>query len=338
MERKSAQRSAVERRNLQPTLLDGMLAGLGGPRSNAFFEKAERFIPWQGLADSLEGIYAAHPRGGRPYWPLVTMLKCLMLQKWYGLSDEGTEEQLCERISFRRFAGLSFHDRTPDATTIQVFRDRLRREGRASELFEAVLGHLRANGLVLSEGTLVDATILDAPRGTPREDGTSTGDPCATTTAKAGQIRHGYKAHAATDTRGIITDYVFDTAKVHDSRHMDPLTEAETKAVYGDSAYMDRRRQERLETKGVFCGIIQRRVRGQTELTAAQKARNRMVSGVRAVVEHPFAWLAQMGYSRVRYRGLSRNGVDFALTAAAYNLKKAMSLACLLPAAVSAAA
>ncbi len=321
----------MERQNLQPTLLDGMLADLGGPRTAAFFAKADAFVPWDALAASLEGIYTGHPAGGRPYWPLVTMLKCLMIQKWYGLSDPAAEEMLRDRISFRRFAGLSFADATPDETTLVNFRKRLREAGRSSDIFEAVLAHLRSHGLVLSEGTLVDATILPAPRGEKRPDGSSTGDPCASTTVKAGQIHHGYKAHIAADKRGIVTDFVFDTAAPHDSVHADQLMAKEASEIYADSACMDKKRKAKKEAEGIFYGAVERRVRGQAELTAAQKLHNRMVAGVRAIVEHPFAWMARMGYSRVRYRGARNNGSDFAVTAAAYNLKKAMSLACLLP-------
>ena len=110
------------------------------------------------------------------------------------------------------------------------------------------------------------------------------------------------------------TDHVFDTARVHDSQHIDHLTEQERQGVYADSAYMDRARKRRLEQEGVFCGIIERRVRGQAQLTAEQKQHNKKCAKVRAIVEHPFAWLKNTGgYYRARYRGLTRNAIDFVL-------------------------
>ncbi|MCK4888258.1 MAG: transposase, partial [Planctomycetes bacterium] len=137
---------------------------------------------------------------------------------------------------------------------------------------------------------------------------------------------HGFKAHIATDTNGIIKDYRFDTAKVHDSQHIDDLTADEEHCVFADSAYMSADRKKDLEARGVFCGIIQRRVRGQKELTPEQKWHNRLVAGFRAVVEHPFAWMKNTGYRRARYRGLRRNAMDFALHAIAYNFKRSFSL------------
>jgi len=128
----------------------------------------------------------------------------------------------------------------------------------------------------------------------------------------------------------MIKDYVYDTASVHDSKHMDQLIESEPAggAVFADSAYMDKDRKTRLQDKDVFCGIIERRVRGQSELTAQQKAHNRWCASFRAFVEHPFAWMKKAGgFVRVRYRGLSRNAADFALGAIAYNFERSLSLA-----------
>ena len=118
----------------------------------------------------------------------------------------------------------------------------------------------------------------------------------------------------------------YSTAKVHDSQHIDDLTADEQHSVFADSAYMNGDRKKDLESRGVFCGIIQRRVRGQKELTPEQKWHNRLVAGFRAVVEHPFAWMKNTGYRRARYRGLRRNGMDFALHAIAYNFKRSFSL------------
>ena len=130
----------------------------------------------------------------------------------------------------------------------------------------------------------------------------------------------------ATDANGMIKDYRFDTARVHDSQHIDDLIADEQQGVYADSAYMDQKRKAKLEDRGIFCGIIQRKVRGQKELTPEQKRHNRLVAGIRAVVEHPFAWMKNTGYRSVRYRGLSRNGLDFGLHVIAYNFKRSFSL------------
>jgi len=318
----------MERTANTPTFADAATLDLGCPRTAEFFAKCDQTIPWQMLADSVANVFVEdRGQGGRPHVPVVMMLKCLMIAKWFGLSDPMLEGMLRDRLSFRRFVGLGWSDPTPDETTFVTFRNRLREAGHASTLFDAVVAHLREQGLVLQEGTLVDATIIEAPKGRSKDDGLGhTKDKTATYTKKHGQTYHGFKAHIATDTRGVITDYVFDTAKAHDSKYIDQLIEDERKAVYADSAYMDKARKAQLEKKGVFCGIIERRVRGQGELTPQQVHHNRLCAAVRAVVEHPFAWMKNMGYRFVRYRGLARNGLDFALMAMAYNFKRSFSL------------
>lgn len=318
----------MERKNAEPTLIDGLTADLGGPRTVRFLDAAAKAVDFHGLAASIRGAVAVEqPKGGRPYWPVVVMLKCLMLAKWYGLSDPQLEEQLRDRLSFRRFVGLGLDDDTPDETTFVRFRARLRESGQDATLFQQVLDQLRGKGLVLKEGSLVDAMIVEAPRGRGKEeDGDCTRDRCASFTKKHGRTYHGYKAHVKVSVDRIIVDYVFDSAATHDSQHMDALIEGETKAVYADSAYMDQTRSAAFKERGIHDGIVQRRVRGQADLTEEQKEHNRACSKVRARVEHPLATLRQMGYRRTRYRGLRRNAADFAATATAANIKRSLSL------------
>ena len=318
----------MQRQGLAPTFTDAVLGDLGGPRSRAFFEQCERCIPWDELVASLPPLYAEdRGQGGRPAWPTKMMLRVVFLQKCFNLSDPMMEEMLLERISFRRFVGLSWDDRTPDETTICTFRRRLQAVDGGAVLFETVLSHLREQGLVLHNGTLVDATIIQAPTGRKREDGTSTADPCAGKTCKHGRAYFGYRAHVATDRRGIITNFVLDSANVSEHVHADALMAQEKTGVYADSGYRSQERQQQLASRGVFAGLCHRRVRGQKELTPEQRAFNRMVAGVRAIVEHPFAWMRRMGLGRTRYRGLRRNATDFALTAAFYNLRRSFTLA-----------
>ena len=319
----------MERNNLQPTFLDGLTNDLGGKRTAEFFDKCNTLIPWEQLASPLKDMYRNNSdKGGASNWPVVMMIKCMLLQRWFGLSDPMLEEMLLDRLSFRRFVGLSLNDKTPDETTFVRFRNRLGDHGHASTLFDTTLEILERKGLVVKEVTLVDATIIEASKGKPTKDGLGhTKDECATYTRKHGKTYHGYKGHVATDPRGIVKDYRYDTAKVHDSQHIDDLIEQEKTAVYADSAYMDKERKRMLKERGVFCGIVERRVRGQDELTEPQKLHNRMVAGIRAIVEHPFAWIKRVGAGKARYRGLSRNGLDFALHLVAYNLKRSFSLA-----------
>ena len=153
-----------------------------------------------------------------------------------------------------------------------------------------------------------------------------TEDQGATFTKKHGRTYHGYKAHIATNTQGVITDHVFDMAKGHDSQHMGQLIEEEDQGVYADSGYMHKDRKQRLESDSVFCGIVERLVRGPSQLTRKQVEHHRACAAIRAIVEHPFAWMKHMGYRFVRYWGLVRNGFDLALMVVAYNFKRCFSL------------
>lgn len=318
----------MERKTGQLSFLDSLTADIGGRRTAEFFQKCNKLIPWQLLAQPLKGMYRNNTdKGGASNWPVVMMIKCMMLQKWFNLSDPMLEEMLNDRISFRRFVGLRIEQKAPDETTFVEFRKRLRKHGHISTLFDKTIEILKARGVILEQGTCVDATIIEAPKGRATKDGlSSTKDRTASYTKKHGRTYHGYKAHIATDTNGMIKDYRFDTARVHDSQHMDDLIADERDSVFADSAYMDKKRKARLQEQGIFCGIIQRKVRGQKKLTREQKWHNRLVAGIRAVVEHPFAWMKNTGYRRVRYRGLSRNGLDFGLHAIAYNFKRSFSL------------
>lgn len=319
----------MERQNLPPTFTDLAVAGLGGPQATAFFDRCLQTIPFQQLADSVADLFDDRPaRPGAPHWPLVVMIKILFLQKCFGLSDPMAEEMLRDRISFRRFVGLSFDDATPDHSTLSRFRTRLRERGHGSTLFDQALEILRRRGLILQNGTLIDASIIEAPLGSRRADGSSTADPCASKTVKGGRPYHGFRVHVATDRRGLITDYVYDTARVSEHAHFDDLACNETKVVYGDSGCRSKDRIEAFRRRGVIPALCHRRVKGQKDLTAQQKRMNRLIAPIRGFVEHPFGWIkGRLNGRRTRYRGLARNALDFALGAMSWNFRRAMSLA-----------
>jgi transposase, IS5 family len=256
------------------------------------------------------------------------MVKCVLLQKWFALSDPALEEMLRDRLSFRRFVGLSLDDATPDETTFVRFRARLAERGHGSTLFDAVKRVLAERGVLLKEGTLVDASVQRASygqwsRSSDEKSDLHTRDKSASATKMYGRTYFGFKGHIATDRHGLVKDWRLDTAAAHQSKHFNALTKDETTAVWADKAYFDYQRVAKLTLRGVFAGIAQRRGRGQERLTPEQKAHNRAVARVRFVVEHPFAWMKARGWGHARYRGLRRNGLDFALTLLAWNLHHA---------------
>jgi len=320
----------MERKSNGLTFSDGLLVDLGGQRTAKLLGQLGAVVPWESLARLIRPLYDnTSKKGGRPNVPVVVMLKITFMQRWFGLSDEPMEEAIDDRLSFRRFLGLSIEDAGVDHATIALFRKRLHEAGLVSELFEKVNAHLLKQGLILREGTVVDATIIEAPRGRTTKDGLGKSkDKAASYTIKHVEKHHGYKAHIAPDTNGMIKDYLFDTAKVHDSKHIDQLAEDETSggAVYADSAYMNKKRSARLKDKAVHDGIIQRRVRGQDELRPEQKAHNKRCAKIRAIVEMPFAWFKHARGYRTRYRGIKKNASDFGLWAMAHNLWRRLSL------------
>jgi len=318
----------AERKNTEHGLVDAWTAELGGPRTAALLSRLDAAIPWEKLVKPILRLpeYRGGERGGRPAWPALTMLKCVLLAKWFGLSDPQLEECLQDRLSFRRFVGLSLNDATPDETTFVRFRARLRDANLDRRLFDDTLAQLEQRGLLVREGTLVDAMIDEQGRGTKRPDGTSTRDPEASFTAKHGRKHHGYKGSIAADRSALVTDYRFSGAAPHDSNFIDEMIENERTMVVADSAYRSAEREAALHARGVTCALAFKRQRGQKELPPLLKRLNRMIASVRSPVEHPFAWMRNMGYRRVRYRGRRRNEADFALNLIAYNWKRSLSL------------
>jgi IS5 family transposase len=313
----------------QPGFADAVTAGLGGKRTTAFLETLDAKVPWEKLAAAVERLYQ-RPAGtaGAPHYPATLMLKATMLAKWYNLSDPQLEEQLRDRFSFRRFVGLALSDPTPDETSFVLFRRLLRESGLEKALFHECLAYLKKENLLVKEGTLIDATILEAPAPRKQSDGTKKGgDPEASYTLKAGQIHYGYKGYIATDRRALVKDYHLDTAKTHEVKHLLRLARKERHAVFADSASRDRKRQARLHRRGVLTFIMPKRERGQKKLTGLQKRVGRLIASVRAAVERPFAWMKNRGYWKVRYRGRERNSLDLGLTLMAHNLAVSLKLA-----------
>jgi len=321
-----------ERESNQLCFADTVVAKLGGPRTQAILDQLDAAVDWAALAVPLRKLYR-NDAAGAPAEPVVRMLKILMLQKWFNLSDPQAQEQLNDRLSFRRFVGLRGEELAPDETTIVKFRKRLRDGNADVELFAMVGKSIASKGYLLKEGTMVDAMILEAPRGrkTGEKDGngeeTTTRDAEASFTKKHGRTYHGYKGHLAVDRSGIVTGYAFSTASHHDSRYIDRLIEKEKKAVLADSAYADRARRARLERRGVIDGIARKRVRGQKDHHPLVKKLNRAIASLRAGVEHTIARCRKWGLSRTRYRGERRNAFDFGIGLIAHNLRRATHLA-----------
>jgi IS5 family transposase len=316
----------MHRETGQLTWIDGAVAGKG---RNAQLERLAEVMDWSRILAVLKAVYAAET--GRPAYPPLVMVKALLLAQWHRLSDPLLEQALSDRISFRRFVGLSLEDDTPDHSTICRFRQQLAEQGLDRALFEEVNAQLDARGLVIKRGTLMDATVLEAQAARPggEKAARSAVDPDADWTRVRGQSHFGYKAHLGVDQKsGIVRRAELTSARISESEQADALICGDEHAVYGDRAYQQRKRSERLQAWGIKDRIMRRRHKTQAVLPAGQLRRNRRIAKVRWQVEGVFGILKRIyGYTRVRYYSLQANTAQLLLLLTAYNLRKALALA-----------
>lgn len=285
-----------------------------------FLVNVDKLVDWAALDRFWPALYG---KTGKPSSDPLVCFKMLLLEQWYDLSDPQCEAQCTDRLSFRRFLGLSLTDTVPDETVLVRFRKRLIKAGIAEELFDLVLGQIEAAGVTVKRGTLVDATIVQSARKAPPK-GERGGDKDASWAVKNGKpVAHGFKAHIAVDDGSeIVRAIVTTSGSVHDSVPMDRLIDfAPAKAVYADAAYCDTERRARLRGLGIFARIRFNPRNGK--LTSRQKALNVRWAKVRAKVEHVFAdWKERRSLGRCRYVGLQKNTLHFTILAIAHNLRR----------------
>jgi len=277
-------------------------------RREKFLTEMETVVPWSRLMALIKPHYPKMgSKGGRPVMPLTVMLRIYCLQQWYALSDPMAEESLYDSDAMRRFAGLELgDDRIPDETTILNFRHLLERHGLPEAIFAEVNAHLAENGIALRSGTLVDATIIDAPSSTKNKAGRR--DPEMTSTKKGNDWYFGMKAHVGVDAdSGIVHSLETSTAKVHDSRVWDELLHGRETSIWADKAYVSAEREEAFIGPGKFWGVMRKAPKGD-DLHPIDEQINHLIAKVRSRVEHPFRVLKrQFGYIKTRYRGLAKN-------------------------------
>lgn len=274
-------------------------------RREKFLAEMERAVPWQKLLKIVEPHYPKAGQG-RPPLGVEKMLRIYFLQQWFNLSDPAMEDALYDMESMRRFAGIELgQDAVPDESTILNFRHLLEQQQLTQKLFKKVNNHLEHQGLLLREGTIVDATIINASRSTKNASGKP--DPEMSSTRKGTDWSFGMKLHVGTDKRGLAHSAVVTTAKVHDSVMLEQLVHGAETSLYGDRAYINDWKQRQYEARGISWNI-QRRGRRGAPLTAADEEWNRQQTKVRLKVEHIFQVIKQIfGHRKVRYRGLAKN-------------------------------
>ena len=274
-------------------------------RRERFLAEMDQVIPWRRLIALIEPHYKKPGRGRRPM-DLETMLRIYFLQHWFDLSDPAAEDALYDSESMRRFVGVELsEDSIPDESTILRFRHLLEEHGLTKAMFDEIGSLLEEKGLLLKQGTIVDATIIAAPSSTKNLEGKR--DPEMRQTRKGNNWYFGMKVHVGTDTNGLVHTLTTTDAAQSDIKQMDSLLHGEEEVVYGDSAYWKKPDREEFRAKGVRYRINRRATRN-APLTPRWRQVNRARSTVRARGEHAFRVVKQLwGFAKVRYRGLAKN-------------------------------
>jgi IS5 family transposase len=274
-------------------------------RREKFLEQMDILIPWKQFERKIQRHYPKNGQGRQPY-PLKVMLRVHCMQLFYNLSDPAMEDSLYEIESMRRFAGLSLSGSIPDETTILKFRHLLERHNLGEALFKEVNQHLNKQGLMLKEGSIVDATIIEAPTSTKNENGER--DPEMHQTKKGNEWHFGMKMHVGVDEAlGVIHSITTTPANAHDITQLSELLHGEEETVWGDAGYCGAEKRSELQAVEVDWLICQRPGVRKTLNGIAARA-EKAKAQVRAKVEHVFLKIKQQfGYGKVRYRGLAKN-------------------------------
>ena len=282
--------------------------------------------------------------GGRPPWDYVRMFKILLLQQCYSIADDMTEYLINGRLSFQRFLGLSRGDKVPDAKTIWLFRENLKKRETHKELFDLFTRRMEIQGVITRAGSLVDASFVDVPKQrNSREENrkikegeggdlwdddvpkSRQKDKDARWTKKDDETHYGNKDHVKVDRDSkMIVAYAETHAAVHDSQEVVGLVDERDKVLHGGSAYVGKELHGALLKKNPNLELkIKEKGYRNKPLTNEQKANNREKSRIRARVEHVFGHMTNsFGEMFVRTIGIARARCQIGLKNLAYNLQR----------------
>jgi len=283
-------------------------------RREKFLARMEVLIPWAKLLAVIAPFYPKGERG-RPPVGLERMLRVYFLQQWYGLADEALEDTLYDSQALQGFARIDLaSEGVPDATTLLKFRRLLETHDLCKGLFAAINADLTARGLLLREGTLVDATLIAAPSSTKNQE--KKRDPQMHQTKKGNQWYFGMKAHIGADRDSkLVHTVVVTAAHVADITKTAELLHGQETQVHADAGYTGVEKRAEMVALERQIDWQSARKRGQIKALAegaekeALKATEKAKASVRAFVEHPFHILKNIfRHRKVRYRGLARNG------------------------------
>ena len=297
-------------------------------RREEFLEAMDGIIPWNDWVEMIRPFYPTGKRG-RPPIAIETMLRMYLMQNWFNLSDTAMEDAIYDSYAMRNFLKIDFYsEQVPDATTLLHFRHLLEENGIGEKIFADVTKRLEKAGLIMHGGTIVDATIIAAPSSTKNQDGKR--DPEMHQVKKGNQWYFGMKVHAGVDAGGGYVHTITGTAaNVHDICETANLIREDDEVVYGDSGYSGIEKRKEITEDEHFSQVTFRINRRPSSLNISksytgvnwEKQIENRKSSTRCKVEHPFLIVKQLfGYSKVRYRGISKNMNRFNILFASANL------------------
>jgi IS5 family transposase len=293
-------------------------------------DRLTELVKWYRLEKVLTRLRDEGP--GRAGYKPILMFKALLLQSLYGLSDAELEAALGDRLSFRRFVGLSLEDQVPDHTTLCRFRNRLIQEGLLEKLFAELDRQLEQAGVMLKRGTMLDATLIEtgAASRPPKDRPETATDPDAAFARRSGKpgSTYGYKAHVGVDEgSGLIRSVITTPANVNDTTPADDLIRGDEPVVWADAAYHTHARAAALKARGVKARLARRPNKHHPQLSPRLKRYNQLIARRRSAVETTFAtWKRRMGLTAIRYIGLPKATAQVLLAAMAFNMRRWASL------------
>jgi len=293
-----------------------------------YLEKIDALVD---LSEAERRLEATYSELGRPGHRAAVLLRVMLLQHLYGLSDPQAEAQLGDRLSFQKFVGLRAGEAVPDETTICRFRQRMITAGLHERLLELLNEQLAAAGYLVKRTMLVDATLMESSRTRPDREAARTGtapDGDARYAKKHARSYYGYKAHVSADgDNQLVCRAKITPANVDDSLVFDELIDGPTRAVYADKIYDNRKNRDALAGRGIANGILKKSGK-YLKLTAQEHERNARRGRKRRLIERVFAHFKKwQHYRRVRYLGLIKNQLELTLKAVTYNLRRLVTLA-----------
>lgn len=280
-----------------------------------FLDIMDEIIPWGEWVDFIKPQYPDGKRG-RPPKGIEVMLRMYLLQIWFSLSDEGLEDSICDSYAMRKFMGINFaEEQVPDATTLLHFRHLIEGNEIAKKLFSAINYVLEQGGCMMRGGTIVDATIISAPKSTKNASGKR--DPEMHQTKKGGEWYFGMKCHVGVDAgTGYIHSLEATSANVHDITQASKLIRDDDEVLYGDSGYIGIEKREEIKNHPNKSQIKYRINRRPGKIRAMkngyaksfEKQLERRKSSVRSKVEYVFHIIKdKFGFRKATYRGIAKN-------------------------------